>query len=305
MYYTCVMSTSIVKNIVDYVDYLRNSLGLQVSFCNIARCFEPYMHILHPYNVHNNAYCECIKTHSRTLNVCVEKQFKVLERSMAGEFYGACWAGVEEYVFPIRHNDQPLGFISVSGYRGRIAQSADRVAGVAKRFGLDYDLLAARYETGLTEKVPALDALRPVIAPLCDMFELLYIKTPERSGSTDKSTSLYADILNYLCYNYTRNISLDEIAEQFHYSKSYLRQLFRRKSNHSIMHYLTALRIKRAKELLANTSMRVSEIAFEVGYSDSNYFTNIFRKETGLSPKAYRKSRNAGDETLALDKFSQ
>ena len=137
------------------------------------------------------------------------------------------------------------------------------------------------------------------------MFELLYLETPPRAEEDAKSTSVYADILNYLCSNYTQNLTLADIAEHLHYSQSYIRQLFRRKSSHGIMHYITQLRIKRAKELLSNTSMRIFEIAFQVGYNDPNYFTNLFRKQTGMSPKEYRKSHTTFPEALTLEKFSR
>ena len=299
------MLNELIENITDYADYLKNSLHLQISFCNISNYFEAYMHILHPYNFHCNPYCVCIKTHSQTRSVCIEKQRKVLEKSADGTYYGACWAGVEEYVFPILCGESSLGFISVSGYRGHVPGSFDKVERVSRSYGIDYELLRGKYLSGLTEAVPPLAQLKTVIAPLCKMFELLYLETPPRAEEDAKSTSVYADILNYLCSNYTQNLTLADIAEHLHYSQSYIRQLFRRKSSHGIMHYITQLRIKRAKELLSNTSMRVFEIAFQVGYNDPNYFTNLFRKQTGMSPKEYRKSHTTFPEALTLEKFSR
>lgn len=50
-----------------------------------------------------------------------------------------------------------------------------------------------------------------------------------------------------------------------HYSKSYIRQLFHKKTNHTIAHYLTTLKMKRAKELLLDENISISQIAFEIG----------------------------------------
>lgn len=300
----CNMVSDIITSITEYTDYLKNSLHLQVSFSNIVNYYEQYMHIFHPYNVHYNPYCVCVKSNEKARPVCIQKQFKVLERSAKGIFYGACYAGVEEFVFPIKHDDTPLGFISVSGYRGHIGGAEEKIARISKKYGFSQDLLRTKYFTGLKENVPSLNTLRPLISPLCIMFEMLYINTPQkaRNAESSKSRTVYTDILNYLCFNYTKNITLDDIARDLHYSKSYIRQLFRKKSSHSIMRYLTMLRIKHAKELLTGTSMHINEIAFETGYGDSNYFTNVFKKETGMSPKAYRMSQNFPVAT-ALDKF--
>ena len=139
--------------------------------------------------------------------------------------------------------------------------------------------------------------------PLCLLLEMLYINIPKTSEPVGKESSLYASIVNFLCYNYTRNLTLDDIAKEMHYSKSYIRQLFHKKTNHTIAHYLTTLKMKRAKELLLDENISIRQIAFEIGYDDANYFSNVFRKEVGMSPTMYRKQRNTVSENAILDKF--
>ena len=58
--------------------------------------------------------------------------------------------------------------------------------------------------------------------------------------------------------------------------------------------YLTATRIARARELLTTTSMRTSDVAYAVGYNDPHYFSYLFKKNTGMSPRDYRKDGKAG-----------
>ncbi len=281
------MVNEIISSIINYTDYLRNFLSLQVSFCNIANYFEKYMHLLYPFNSHYNKYCMCLKSDVKTREVCIQKQFKVLEKSENGAFYGKCWAGVEEYVFPVKNGEKAIGFISISGYRGQIKDAEKRVLEIAKQYGFDKEGLQRKYDS-LQTTVPTMDYLNTIISPLCLMFEMLYKETPERS-QTPNDDSLYAKILNYLIYNYTKNISLDDIADAMHYSKTYIRQLFKEKNDLSIHQYLTMLRIKRAKELLLNSNRSINKISYDVGYSDPNYFSNVFKKETGLRPKEYRK----------------
>ena len=61
--------------------------------------------------------------------------------------------------------------------------------------------------------------------------------------------------------------------------------------------------MKRAKELLANENVSIRDIAYEVGYDDPNYFTNVFRKEIGVSPLTYRKQLDLLQENSILDQF--
>lgn len=282
------MINTIIKSITDYADYLRNHLKLMVSFCDIANYFGQYTHIFISYNGHLCSYCACMKSVKNTLDICISKQHRVLAKSENGAYYGMCWAGVEEYVFPVWHGEKAIAFISVSGYRGKLFGADAHISQAAKLSGHDEASLKRAYSE-LSLNVPTLEQLEPLISPLCLMFSLLYEQSPRTPEKEDEVLSLYTGILNHIGYNYMKPITVDDIAQAMHYSKSYVRQLFKHKSGMSIHRYLTTVRIKRAEELLVNTSMPVMQISFAVGYKEPDYFTNAFKKETGLSPRDYRK----------------
>ena len=83
-------------------------------------------------------------------------------------------------------------------------------------------------------------------------------------------------------------ISITDIAEALHFNPQYLMRAFKKKTEMSIVEYITKVRIDKAKELLKETKLPVKEIAGMVGYTDYAYFTRVFKKETGLSPNQYR-----------------
>lgn len=296
------MEKLLIDKIIDYLDYLRNVLCLQVSFCNIAGFFNEYIHLLQPYNTHLNPYCRCIKNNPAAFQLCIEKQNNVMKKCLDGNFYGACWAGQEEFVFPIRDGEKVLAFISISGFRGHMEKSEEKMRRVGKKYAFDKNILQARYKTGLTDKLPPADMLATVISPLCAMFELLWTQTPKNIPE-DLSSSLYAKIVSYLCYHYTQNISLDDIAEAVNYSKSYIRQLFREKAGQTITQYINLLRIKNAKEQLSSTALSVREISENLGFCNSNYFSAVFKKATGLRPLEYRKQHTSRQEKNTLRLF--
>ena len=70
-------------------------------------------------------------------------------------------------------------------------------------------------------------------------------------------------------------------------------RVFRRATGQTPIDYLIRLRIQKAMEWLAGTSLSVTDIALKTGFDDSNYFTRQFRKATGETPTAYRKTRQA------------
>lgn len=86
------------------------------------------------------------------------------------------------------------------------------------------------------------------------------------------------------------DVSLQEVAARVHLNPSYLSQLFKQQMNMNFIDYVLEQRMARAKQLLAQTSLRISEIAERVGYSDLAYFSNAYKRVTGMTPTEYRKS---------------
>jgi two-component system response regulator YesN len=84
------------------------------------------------------------------------------------------------------------------------------------------------------------------------------------------------------------NISLTEVAAQAHLSPSHFSTVFSQETGQTFKDYLTEIRIRTAKELLRTTTLKSFEIADQIGYSDPHYFSYVFRKHTGLSPKEFR-----------------
>lgn len=86
------------------------------------------------------------------------------------------------------------------------------------------------------------------------------------------------------------DISLNKVADHVGVSPNHLSSTFSKELGSTFIEYLTRCRIDRAKDLLANTDLRSSEVAYEVGYKDPHYFSAAFKKACGMTPKEYRSS---------------
>lgn len=86
------------------------------------------------------------------------------------------------------------------------------------------------------------------------------------------------------------NVSLKRLAKHFKASEKYLIYIFKKKYGISPYAYLIKMRIRTAEQMLTDTNLTVKEIAAKLSFSDSNYFSNAFKKHTGMSPKNYRKA---------------
>jgi two-component system response regulator YesN len=106
----------------------------------------------------------------------------------------------------------------------------------------------------------------------------------------DNATSeMIENVKSYIHSNYNKDISLDLIADNFHFTPSYISILFKTYSNVGFKEYLISVRIEEAKRLLKETSLKVYEIAQNSGYNDASYFVKLFKKEVGVSPNKYRR----------------
>ena len=85
----------------------------------------------------------------------------------------------------------------------------------------------------------------------------------------------------------TENISHDVIAARYHLHPSYLSRLFKQEVGETLTEYLLRIRIEKAAALLKTGRYKVGEIAEMVGYSASSYFSIMFKKYTGFSPREY------------------
>lgn len=111
---------------------------------------------------------------------------------------------------------------------------------------------------------------------------------PERIKIGRKRTEL-VEVKNYLDEHYSEKIALDDLSEKFFINKFYLSKIFKEAYGTTINSYLIAKRITRAKQLLRFTDLTVDEVGNAVGMGEANYFSRMFRKVEGISPREYRK----------------
>lgn len=88
---------------------------------------------------------------------------------------------------------------------------------------------------------------------------------------------------------FRERITVDEIAREVFVSPGYLCRLFRRELNCTMVDFLNRLRVEEAKRLLVDPKNSISKVALSVGFDDASYFSKVFRKYTGLTPKEYKK----------------
>ncbi|SHJ98987.1 response regulator [Paramaledivibacter caminithermalis] len=105
----------------------------------------------------------------------------------------------------------------------------------------------------------------------------------------DRGVIIAEEVKAYINDNYMRNISLDEVADHIKLSSYYLCKIFKKVEKINFKDYLIKIRMEEAKKMLRQGDKSIKEIAFEVGYTDPNYFSRAFKKYVGKSATEYSK----------------
>ena len=96
-------------------------------------------------------------------------------------------------------------------------------------------------------------------------------------------------VLDYIAAHYgEEDLSTAQIAESFHFSQAYMNVLFKQEMKVTLKQYLSNYRMEKAKRMLDQDYMKITEIAEKCGYANSNYFSKVFRDATGMTPVEYR-----------------
>ena len=98
-------------------------------------------------------------------------------------------------------------------------------------------------------------------------------------------------VIDYLHRHYAEPLSLDAIGKQTGYTAPYISGVFSRDMGMTVRSFLQRLRIEKACSLMDKTDLTLSQIAQQVGYTDSKHFADLFRRHKDMSPKAYKKSK--------------
>lgn len=110
------------------------------------------------------------------------------------------------------------------------------------------------------------------------------------TGNEDHTNHLIRQAQEYIDHNFHRDISLDDVSRELNISPYYFSKLFKEETGNNFVEYVTERRMDRAKNLLKKQDTSIKEVCAEVGYSDPNYFSRIFKKYQGVTPTEYKEN---------------
>ena len=128
----------------------------------------------------------------------------------------------------------------------------------------------------------------------CEEFLEVYEEMLDRIETvletTEEDQNVYlGKILDYIQKHYTEELNLQNLAEEFNFSYSYLSAYFNQHACEGFSEYLNKIRIQKACEFLKDSRYSIAQVSSVVGYSDHSYFCRVFKKIAGKTPSAYRR----------------
>lgn len=159
-------------------------------------------------------------------------------------------------------------------------------------------------DSAFAEHFGEADDIEKMISTIDGTKELLYNLVEQCiswriKASRCSSGSVVKNAQRYIESNYMRDdISLNSIAYEVGLSPSYFSSLFKKETGRCLSDFLNEVRINRSKQLLCCTSKMIYEIAFEVGFQDYRYFSQIFKKFTGQTPRQFQTSANLSSKAV-------
>lgn len=293
----------ILLNIRGYMDLLRSEEGLLITYHLME--FDPNFVALTSdipldldvqYRVHLHPLCSYFKHKLNFWNHCIERQHKIVERVQNGSFCGMCWAGMTEFVYPVRNEFGKIhAFVCVSGYCVDRDKAVPRIRRVCDEYVFSFEQAMEIFDSAQYKSLPDKRRLDLLINPLCNMLTLLLIQLSKNQPSkdspqTDIGIGIYTSICQYLENVYASDVTINDLCKRYNCSASYISRLLRKYGNASFRKIVNTLRIELACSMLEKQDYSIQYIAAAAGFSDANYFSTVFSKYKGMSPREYRKS---------------
>lgn len=271
-----------------YQDYERafsDATGLPVALRPVETWQLP-----HHGKRNENPFCQLLAQKSRACGACLQVQEKLSQNATQEARTVTCPAGMCDSAVPVRLGDRLIGFLQTGQiFRKKpTAAQFDRVARLVSEWGVDVPrerLKGAYYST----KVVSQRQHESVIKLLSIFAQHLSILSNQVVVQQEHAEPpVITRAKEYIHEHQTENLRLGDVARAVNTSTFYFCKMFKKVTGINYTDYLSRVRIEKSKNLLLNPNLRISEIAFEVGFQSLTHFNRVFKKILGQSPTEYR-----------------
>lgn len=282
-----------------YQDYERafsEATGLPVSLRSVESWKLP-----HHERRNENAFCSLMAEKSRSCAACLQVQQRLAESAIDEARTVTCPAGMCDTAVPVRLGDQLVGFLQTGQvFRKKPTESQfDRTAKLVAEWGLEPDnrLKEAYFNTKVLP-TKQYDSVVKLLTIFAEHLSIVCNQVVVQKKNAEPPVIIRAK--QYINEHQAEDLSLGQVAKAVNTSTFYFCKMFKKATGINFTDYLARVRIEKAKNLLLNPNLRVSEIAFEVGFQSLTHFNRVFKKILGQSPTEYRANLPSAKQERAV-----
>ena len=236
------------------------------------------------------AFCCLISEKSRACASCLSVQEKLSELAAQEPHTIGCPNGLSDTAVPVRLGDRLIGFLQTGQvFRKKPSEGQfDRVAKQVAEWGVEVERETLRKAYFATRLIPAKqhEAVVKLLTIFAQHLSMLSNQVVVQHDNAEPPVITKAK--EYIQEHQTENLRLGHVAKACNTSTFYFCKMFKKITGINFTDYLSRVRIEKSKNLLLNPNLRVSEIAFEVGFQSLTHFNRVFKKILGQSPTEYR-----------------
>ena len=237
-----------------------------------------------------NPFCAIMAEKSRTCAACLQMQEKLTHCAMNEPATITCSYGLCETAVPVKLGAQTLGFLQTGQVMPQkpTAAAFQRAAREAAELGVDIENAEAK-EAYFATPVVSPKKLGFVAGLLRIFAEHLSMKSNQIAvQQANAEPPVITKAKEFIRQHHAEDLSLGQVAQAVHTSLFYFCKLFRKVTGLTFTEFVSRTRVEKAKNLLLNPNLRVSEIAYGVGFQSLTHFNRVFKNVVGESPSAFR-----------------
>lgn len=237
-----------------------------------------------------NPFCALMAGRSRTCVPCLQSHERLWQHALQGSVTRPCAYGLWETAVPVHLGSQVIGYLHTGqAFRNEASpQQFERTQRLVSRAAPDLDVgeVKAAWDRTPVVRSRRWNSLEALLGIFAQHLSLLSSQLAMQNRHAEAPAITRAR--EFIEANYSERISLGTVAKVTHTSTFYFCKLFKRVTGVNFTDYVARVRVEKAKNLLFNPNLRISEIAFEVGFQSLTHFNRVFKRVAGQSPSTYR-----------------
>jgi YesN/AraC family two-component response regulator len=245
-----------------------------------------------PFHGHRreNEFCALVAEKSRSAACCLQVQQSLAESSREEAQTVVCPFGMTDTAVPVRVGQRVVGYLQTGQVfkRKPTERQFQRVVALARSWGMEAEETAIRqaYFSGRVLEGKQLEHIVQLLAIFAQHLSLISNQIVVQQRSAEPPVITKAK--EYITAHQMEDLTLTEVAKAVNTSTFYFCKMFKKVTGLNFTDYVSRIRIERARNLLLNRNLRISEIAYEVGFQSLTHFNRVFKKILGVSPTQYR-----------------